>query len=346
MTDEQYMRRCLQLAEQGLGRTYTNPMVGAVVVHNDTIIGEGYHHKAGEPHAEVNAINSVKDKELLKESTIYVSLEPCAHYGKTPPCADLIIRMGIPRVVVGCVDSFSKVAGEGIKRIRNAGREVIVGVLEKECRELNKRFFCYHENHRPYILLKWAESADGFISLVDRTPVWLTDDVAKREVHKQRSEEMSILIGSGTANSDNPSLTTREWHGSSPIRVLFSPNEHVDDGLKLFNDGLGLLVLTDKASRSEDNIKYIQLDTSLPSRALQISKALYDEGIQSVIIEGGQQTLQTFIDADLWDEAFVYYGEKLLHNGIKAPIIDAEKVELNIKLSSGTRHLLAIHRHK
>lgn len=346
MTDEQYMRRCLQLAEQGLGRTYTNPMVGAVVVHNDTIIGEGYHHKAGEPHAEVNAINSVKDKELLKESTIYVSLEPCAHYGKTPPCADLIIRMGIPRVVVGCVDSFSKVAGEGIKRIRNAGREVIVGVLEKECRELNKRFFCYHENHRPYIILKWAESADGFISLADRTPVWLTDDVAKREVHKQRSEEMSILIGSGTANSDNPSLTTREWHGSSPIRVLFSPNEHIDDGLKLFNDGLGLLVLTDNASRSEDNIKYIQLDTSLPSRALQISKALYDEGIQSVIIEGGQQTLQTFIDADLWDEAFVYYGEKLLHNGIKAPIIDAEKVELNIKLSSGTRHLLAIHRHK
>ncbi len=346
MTDEQYMQRCLQLAEQGLGRTYTNPMVGAVVVHNDTIIGEGYHHKAGEPHAEVNAINSVKNKELLKESTIYVSLEPCAHYGKTPPCADLIIRMGIPRVVVGCVDSFSKVAGEGIKRIRNAGSEVIVGVLEKECRELNRRFFCYHEKNRPYVILKWAESADGFISLPDRSPVWLTDDIAKRAVHKQRSEEMSILIGSGTANSDNPSLTTREWSGNNPIRVLFSPNESFSKDLKLLNDGLGLVVLTDKESRSEGCIKFVKLDSSLPSRSRQICKALYDEGIQSVIVEGGQQTLQTFINDDMWDEAFVYSGKNLLHNGIKAPIISAEKVELNIKLSSGALHLLAIHRHK
>lgn len=346
MTDEQYMQRCLQLAEQGLGRTYTNPMVGAVVVHNDTIIGEGYHHKAGEPHAEVNAINSVKNKELLKESTIYVSLEPCAHFGKTPPCADLIIRMGIPRVVVGCVDSFSKVAGEGIKRIRNAGSEVIVGVLEEECREINKRFFCFHEKHRPYIILKWAQSADGFISHADRTPVWLTGDVAKRAVHKQRSEEMAILIGSGTANSDNPSLNTREWHGNNPIRVLFSPKESANDSIKLFNDGLGLVVLTDKESRTDGNVKYVQLDSTLPSRAQQICKALYDEAIQSVIIEGGQQTLQTFIDADLWDEAFIYQGDIILHNGIKAPYIYAEKVQINTKLSSGARHLLAIHRHK
>lgn len=346
MTDEQYMQRCLQLAALGLGNTYTNPMVGAVVVHNDTIIGEGYHHKAGQPHAEVNAINSVKNKELLKESTIYVSLEPCAHYGKTPPCADLIIRMGIPRVVVGCVDSFSKVAGEGIKRIRNAGSEVVVGVLEKECRELNRRFFCFHEKHRPYVILKWAESADGFISLPDRSPVWLTDAIAKRSVHKQRSEEMAILIGSGTANSDNPSLTTREWSGNNPIRVVFSPKESINIGINLLNDGLGALVLTDNVSCSKGNTKYIHLDSSLSSRAEQICKSLYEENIQSVIIEGGQQTLQSFIDADLWDEAFIYQGEKSLGAGILAPSIYADKVEINTKLSSGSRHLLAIHRHK
>lgn len=346
MTDEQYMQRCIELAAQGLGRTYTNPMVGAVVVHNDTIIGEGYHHKAGEPHAEVNAINSVKDKSLLSESTIYVSLEPCAHYGKTPPCADLIIRMGIPRVVVGCVDSFSKVAGEGIKRIRNAGSEVIVGVLEKECRELNKRFFCFHEKHRPYIILKWAESADGFISLPDRTPVWLTDNVAKRIVHKQRSEEMAILIGCATANSDNPSLTTREWIGNNPTRVVFSPKENLLDNLSLLNDNQGLIVLTDAESRTIGNVKYIQLTPSLPSRAEQICNALYNEGIQSLIVEGGRMTLQTFIDANLWDEAFIYYGTNCLTNGIPAPFISANKVEINTKLSSGACHLLAIHRHK
>ncbi|MDO4461521.1 MAG: bifunctional diaminohydroxyphosphoribosylaminopyrimidine deaminase/5-amino-6-(5-phosphoribosylamino)uracil reductase RibD [Bacteroidia bacterium] len=346
MTDEQYMQRCLQLAAQGLGRTYTNPMVGAVVVHNDTIIGEGYHHKAGEPHAEVNAINSVKNKELLKESTIYVSLEPCAHYGKTPPCADLIIRMGIPRVVVGCVDSFSKVAGEGIKRIRNAGSEVIVGVLEKECRNLNRRFFCYHEKHRPYIILKWAQSADGFISLPDRSPVWLTDEVAKRAVHKQRSEEMAILIGSGTANSDNPSLTTREWCGGNPIRVVFSPNETINRDLSIFNDDQVVIVLTDKESRSEGNIKFVQLSPSSSSRTEQICMALFNEGIQSVIVEGGQQTLQTFINDNMWDEAFVYHGSKILHNGISAPIINANNVEFDVKLSSGANHLLAIHRHK
>lgn len=346
MSDEQYMQRCIQLAAQGLGHTYTNPMVGAVVVHNDTIIGEGYHHKAGEPHAEVNAINSVKNKDLLKESTIYVSLEPCAHYGKTPPCADLIIRMGIPRVVVGCVDSFSKVSGEGIKRIRNAGSEVIVGVLEKECRELNKRFFCFHENHRPYITLKWAESADGFISLPDRSPVWLTNEVAKRIVHKQRSEEMAILIGGTTANSDNPSLTTREWSGNNPTRVVFSPNENLRDDLSLLNDKQGLIVLTDGESRTVNNVKYLKLNPSIPSRASQICTALYAEGIQSLIVEGGQQTLQTFIDADLWDEAFIYHGDISLHNGIPAPNIYANKVEINTKLSSGSRHLLAIHRHK
>lgn len=346
MSDEQYMQRCIQLAAQGLGHTYTNPMVGAVVVHNDTIIGEGYHHKAGQPHAEVNAINSVKNKELLKQSTIYVSLEPCAHYGKTPPCADLIIRMGIPRVVVGCVDSFSKVAGEGIKRIRNAGAEVIVGVLEKECRELNKRFFCFHEKHRPYIFLKWAESADGFISLPDRSPIWLTNSVAKRTVHKQRAEEMAILVGSTTANSDNPSLTTREWSGNNPTRVVFSPKERLNDSLTLLNDNQGVLVLTDGEPRTIGNVKYVKLNASSPSRAVQICEALYNEGIQSLIVEGGQKTLQTFINDNLWDEAFVYYGEKSLNNGIPAPSIPPENVEINTKLSSGSRHLLAIHRHK
>ena len=254
--------------------------------------------------------------------------------------------MGIPRVVVGCIDSFSKVAGEGIKRIRNAGAEVIVGVLEKECRELNKRFFCFHEKHRPYIFLKWAESADGFISLPDRTPVWLTDTNDKRTVHKQRAEEMAILIGSTTANSDNPSLTTREWYGNNPTRVVFSPKERLNDSLTLLNDNQGVIVLTDGEPRTIGNVKYVKLNPSLPSRSSQICEALYNEGIQSLIVEGGQKTLQTFINDNTWDEAFIYYGKKSLTNGILAPSISPNNVEINTKLSSGTRHLLAIHRHK
>ena len=219
------MLRCLQLAKNGLGSTYPNPMVGSVIVYEDRIIGEGWHQQAGQPHAEVNAVNSVNDQSLLDKATIYVSLEPCSHFGKTPPCSDLIIAKGIKKVVIGTVDPFAEVAGRGIKKLIDAGCEVLVGVLEQECQQLNKRFFTFHQKKRPYIILKWAESLDGFIapeakSRSSREPVWITNSYSKQLVHKWRAEEQSILVGTKTVEADNPSLTTRDWSGKSPTRIV------------------------------------------------------------------------------------------------------------------------------
>lgn len=320
-SDEQYMRRCIALAECAKGLTYPNPMVGCVIVHNEKIIGEGYHRKAGEGHAEVNAIASVKQRNLLKISTLYVSLEPCAHYGKTPPCAKLIIDCEIPKVVVGCVDSFSAVSGKGIEMLRNAGIEVVVGVLDKECRRLNRRFFTFHEKQRPYVILKWAESADGFIdSARDETnrPTWLTDEECRRLVHKQRTEEQAIMIGANTALLDRPQLTARLWSGNQPMRIVIDPNLRVPHDMPLFTDGNPTIVINKTKTCTEANVKFIACDFE-ENAPTNILKILHAENLQSVIIEGGTKTLQSFIDADLWDEAFVYKGFTTIGRGVAAP---------------------------
>ena len=319
--NEIFMHRAIELAECASGLTYPNPMVGAVIVHDNIIIGEGYHRKAGTPHAEVNAVNSVVDKSLLHDSTLYVSLEPCAHYGRTPPCAKLIIDMGIPRVVVGCIDSFSKVSGKGIDMLRKAGVEVHVGVLEKECRKLNRRFFTFHEKKRPYIILKWAESKDGFIDKL-RSPEeqapWLTNEECRRLVHKQRTTEQAILIGANTASMDNPSLTVRSWTGNQPLRIVFDPKLSVPSKLKLFNDNITTVILNSSNDTTSGNIIYKQIASS---DIKDVVKSLYELEIQSIIIEGGAQTLQTFIDGNMWDEAYIYKSPLLLGSGIIAPKI-------------------------
>lgn len=303
VVEERYMRRAIDLALCGSGLTYPNPMVGAVVVYNGKIIGEGYHIKAGTGHAEVNAVNSVKDKSLLKDSTIYVSLEPCAHYGKTPPCAQLIIDMGIPRVVVGCVDSFSKVSGKGIQMLRDAGREVVAGVLERECREVNRRFFTFHEKQRPYIILKWAQSADGFVDIdrdANQKAAWITNEQCKRIIHKQRATEQAILVGANTIRMDNPSLTTRNWVGNNPQRFVFGSGKGLSIRATVLSDGLSTHIINAHSAE-------------------EVAKRVFDMGLQSIIIEGGTQTLQTFIDSNLWDEANVYIGSKMFGKGVIAP---------------------------
>ena len=323
-THEKYIKRCIQLAKNGLGTTGSNPMVGSVVVYNNLIIGEGWHYKAGQPHAEVNAINNVKNKALLKKATIYVSLEPCSHFGKTPPCSDLIIKSGIPKVIVGTVDPFSEVAGKGIEKLKKAGCEVIVGVLEKECQELNKRFFTFHTKKRPYIFLKWAETADGFIAPeytnnAKREPIWITDIYTKQWVHKQRASEQAILVGTETVIKDNPSLNTRLWKGDNPLRVILDLQHRIPNESTVFTDGLPTIVISSVKKKNTNSITYEVVNT-IESLAVNICAILYKHGVQSLIIEGGKQTLKTFIKADLWDEATVFRGENVFFKkGIKAP---------------------------
>ena len=328
---EKYIKRCLQLAENGLGSTYPNPMVGAVVVHNNRIIGEGWHRKAGEAHAEVHAINSVKDKSLLGASTIYVSLEPCSHYGKTPPCSDLIIASGIKKVVIGSVDPFAAVAGRGIKKLMNAGCMVSVGILEQECQELNRRFFTFHQKQRPYILLKWAESSDGYISPqpsedAERRPIWITNRYSRQLVHKWRAEEQAILVGTNTAVSDNPSLSTRSWHGPDPVRVVLDRQLRIPRDSVLFDKKIKTLVLTDSINKSredEQNLRFEKIDFEA-DLATRVAAVLHKHELQSVIIEGGRKTLQTFIEADLWDEARIFKGRQHFGSGIPAPRISGK----------------------
>lgn len=321
--DEKYISRCLQLAHNGLCNTAPNPMVGAVIVHNDEIIGEGYHIRCGEAHAEVNAIRSVKDERLLKESTIYVSLEPCSHFGKTPPCADLIIKKGIPRVVIGCMDPFSLVAGKGIKKLRQAGIEVSVGVLEKECHELIRRFITFNTLKRPYITLKWAESADGFIDInrTNGTPTILSNPLTSMMVHKRRAEHDAILVGRQTALLDNPSLTTRNWYGKSPVRLVIDKNLSLPAKHVLFNGEIRTMVFTCMQKQSfYPNTEFIQLDFNsdiLP----QIMKVLYQNKLQSLLVEGGSVLLKSFINSGLWDEAYIERSPIHLIEGVKAPKI-------------------------
>ena len=319
--DEKYIYRCLQLASFGRCNAAPNPMVGAVIVHQDKIIGEGYHARCGEAHAEVNAIRSVKDESLLHDSTIYVSLEPCSHYGKTPPCADLIIQKGIPRVVVGCMDPFALVAGRGIQKLRDAGIEVTVGVLEKECIELNKRFITFHTHKRPYITLKWAESADGFIDInrTEGSPVVLSNAMTSQLVHKKRAEYQGIMVGRKTALLDNPSLTTRHWFGKNPVRMVIDKELSLPESLHLFDGKVQTLVFTQSTKEvSYPNTEIISINFGqdiLP----QMLNGIYQRKIQSIIVEGGCILLQSFIDSGLWDEAFIEVSPVELTDGVKAP---------------------------
>ncbi len=320
--DQAYMQRCLDLARLGIQGAAPNPMVGSVIVHNNKIIGEGYHEKCGEAHAEINAINSVKDKSLLKESTLYVNLEPCAHYGKTPPCSLAIIQNKIPRVVIGCIDSFAKVSGKGIAMMREAGVEVKVGILEQESRELNKRFFTFHQEKRPYIILKWAESADGFIDSYQETPAWLTNEESRAFVHKMRAEEAAIMVGTVAAQKDNPSLTTRSWQGKDPVRITLDRTLRIPLSHHLFDGKTRTLVFTQKETENKANLEYIKMDFK-GDVLTQIMNHLYRENLTSLIVEGGEILLNTFIKAGLWDEAWQFIGSLELKTGTNAPKISA-----------------------
>lgn len=318
--DELYIKRCIELAQKALGKTYPNPLVGSVIVHNGEIIGEGYHHKAGENHAEINAINAVKNKDLIPESTIYVSLEPCAHYGKTPPCALKIKELGFKKVVIGAMDSHDKVNGKGKKIIQDAGIEAVSGILEKECIDLNKRFFTYHEKKRPYIILKWAESGDGFLDK-DFKPTAVSNSLVNQFVHQLRADEHAILVGTQTALNDNPSLTVRNTEGINPVRILIDFDLKVPDTFKIYNKEARTLVLNSIKEGTEEHIQFIRIKKE--NFLQELMETLYKEQIQSVIIEGGRFTLQQFIDANLWDESIVIKNENLkLENGTKAPIFN------------------------
>ena len=319
-TQEFFIQKCLELASKGKGNVSPNPMVGCVIVYNNEIIGEGYHEKYGFSHAEVNAIASVKDKSLLKKSTLYVNLEPCAHFGKTAPCSSHIIEHKIPKVIIGCLDTFPKVSGKGIEKLQNAGLEVVLGVLEKESRELNTRFFTFHEKKRPYIILKWAESKDGFIAPHNQSePFWMTSSESKKLVHKWRAEEDAILVGRITAEKDNPSLTVREVKGNHPIRIVIDKDLKLSKELNLFNNEARTIVFNHIKSDTQSNINYIKINFN--NLIKNILEELYKQNIQSVIIEGGTITLQSFIDISMWDEARIFTTKENLIHGVRAPKI-------------------------
>lgn len=317
------MHRCLELAKSAAGSVAPNPMVGAVLVYKDRIIGEGFHQHYGGPHAEVNCINDVKydNKSFISESTLYVSLEPCAHFGKTPPCTNLIIKNKIPKVVIGCRDPFKDVDGKGIEKLKVAGIDVTIGVMEKESKELNKRFFVFNTLHRPYIILKWAESKNKKIGSGSTERLFISNEFSNRLNHKWRSEEASILVGTNTALMDDPQLTNRLWNGSSPVRVVIDSDLSLPSSLKLFDKRQKTIVFNTLKHEENDNLIYYQVTEDV-NLVHQVVNALYQYKIQSVIIEGGAKILQAFIDEDYWDEARIICNENLsIENGINAPEI-------------------------
>ncbi len=325
--DEIFMQRAIELAQLADARVYPNPYVGAVIVHNEQIIAEGYHQKYGEAHAEVNAVNAVHDKSILKHCTIYVTLEPCAHFGKTPPCADLIVQHQFKRVVVGAKDPFALVNGAGISRMKDAGIEVKYGVLEAACNALNKRFFTYHREKRPYIVLKWAESVDGFIAPALQQKgqsVKITGDLAHLRVHEQRAQEHAILVGRKTIELDNPQLNVRGIKAPSPTRFVIDPELNLGADFHVFQDGQATHILNLKKDASQGAIQFHQLANLQPQT---MCDKLYELGILSVYIEGGAFTLQQFIDANLWDEAFRFVGKLGLLTGVEAPRIAANSYQ-------------------
>jgi len=323
-------------------------LVGSVIVHNNVIIGEGWHYQAGQPHAEVNAINSVKDKTLLKEATIYVSLEPCSHFGKTPPCANLIIEHQIPNVVIGCVDSFSEVSGKGIEKLKHNGCNVILGVLEEECLKLNKRFFTFHNKKRPYIILKWAESTDGFIAPINNSEItWITNTYSRQLVHKLRTEEQAILIGTNTAITDNPKLDARSWKGHNPVRIILDRTLKVSTNNHIFDGNTKTIVLTEVEKQSSENLFFevIKFSKNITS---EICDVLHKHQLQSVIIEGGSKILQSFIDTNLWDESHIFKGSSVFTNGIKSPhfsgqIIQSKNIKEDILTIYNNESISAMH---
>ena len=338
------MSRCIELAKNGLGTTYPNPLVGSVLVYNNLIIGEGWHYKAGKAHAEVHAITNSKTntnalkilqttvitshQQLLEKASLYVSLEPCSHSGKTPPCADLIITSGIKNVIIGCVDPNPKVAGKGILKLQNAGCKVTQGVLEEQCKALNKRFFTFQNKKRPFVFLKWAQTKEGYIAPITKDkkkPVWISNIYSRQQVHQLRAQEQGIVIGTTTALVDNPSLTTRQWAGTSPTRLVIDKNLKIPKTAAIFNDKAPTIIITQVKQETTHNTpiiyEYINFEKNL---AAQICVIAQKHNLQSIIIEGGTKTLQTFIDEDIWDQAHVYSGKMSLENGIKAPIFNAK----------------------
>lgn len=339
------MQRCLDLAILGAGNVSPNPMVGAVIVHDGKIIGEGYHQQYGQAHAEVNAVNQVlanfdAAEKLLRDSIIYVSLEPCAHYGKTPPCADLIIKHRIPEVVVGCRDPFPEVDGKGIEKLKDAGIEVTLGVLEDECRFLNRRFFTKVQKHRPYVILKWAQTQDGFFAPDDDSQFWITGAESRKLVHQWRGEEDAVLIGKNTALIDNPQLNVRYSEGRSPKRIVIDRRLELSHHLHLFDQSVDTFVFNEIKTDVDGKIKYIALEDFDRYVPQYILYQLYLQDIQSVIIEGGAHTLNSFIAAGVWDEARIFTGQTTLKTGIKAPEINGI---IAGKMPSGTDHLQIVY---
>ena len=319
----------MQIAKNGIGTTRPNPSVGAVIVYQNKIIGEGFTSSHGENHAEVNAINAVENKSLLKEATIFVTLEPCSHFGKTPPCADLIVEHKLKQVVIGCLDSNSLVAGKGVSHLENAGINVIVGVLETECRMHHKRFFKVQENKRPYIILKWAETKDGFVAPITKNeikPIFISNTYSQQLVHKLRSAEHAILVGTKTVLADNPKLNIRSWSGENPIRVVLDNTLRIPKNSNILDGSTKTIIITsakDKNIVSSKNLIFEEIDFS-KNIAKQVCEVLSKYQIQSLIVEGGTQTLQTFIDEKLWDEAMVFVGNTSFVKGVKSPIITKE----------------------
>ena len=317
------MHRALQLAKRGFGNVSPNPLVGCVIVHENKIIGEGYHRKYGEGHAEVNAVDSVENKDLLKESTVYVTLEPCSHYGKTPPCCDLLIDHDVKKVVVAAIDPHHKVAGKGLEKMKNAGIEVEVGMLKKESERLNKRFNTFHIHKRPYIILKWAQTKDHFIARENFDSKWISNENSRQLVHKWRCEEDAIMVGKNTAIYDDPSLTARSWTGSNPTRVLLDTNLEVGNHTNLFNEEASTLIFNSKKDEEKGQNKWVKLDDF---SCKEIIDKVYQQNIQSIIIEGGATVLNSFITENCWDEARIFKSDKIFNKGIKAPIIEGAKV--------------------
>ncbi len=348
MTDELYMQRCLELAEMGIGSVSPNPMVGCVIVNDNKIIGEGYHARFGKAHAEVNAINDVitnygsQADDLLSGATVYVSLEPCAHFGKTPPCADLLVKHRVKKVVIGNKDPFSDVNGKGIEKLKQAGIEVVTGVLESRCTTVNRRFFTRIRKQRPYIILKWAETANHYFAPKSAEQRWISGSLAKKLVHKWRTEEDAILVGKRTALIDNPSLTAREWQGRNPIRILIDQQLHVPKTANIFDADTKTIVFNEVKTVVSANIHYIQMEDMQYYLPQKIAFQLYLMDVQSIIIEGGANMLKQFIEADLWDEARVFTSSTSWEEGMEPPNIHGILID-ELKIGKDTLRIYENH---
>ncbi len=327
-SDEHFMQRAIELAKLGVGRVSPNPLVGCVIVCDGAVIGTGWHKKYGEAHAEVNAINSVKDKELLKNSTIYVNLEPCAHTGKTPPCADLLVKHQVRKVVIANIDPNPLVGGKGIEKLKDAGIEVVMGMLEKEGKKLNNRFFTFIEKQRPFIILKWAQTQDGFIAHSNYESRWISSEFSRQLVHKWRSEEDAVLVGTKTASHDNPTLSVRDWSGRNPIRVVIDRFLRLPSTLKLFDKTQKTICYNILKHEVHPNLNLVRLDET--DFINQLVHDLYKQKIQSLIVEGGTQTIKLFIDAELWDEARIFTSTRSFGDGIGAPSFQGDIISADL----------------